>query len=182
MKFYIATRLESHVAHNEVRDLLIGFGHEIAYDWTTHGPVWRSGVKVIADTAVAEIEGVRRADFVVVILPGGRGTHAELGMALAFGKPTLIASAGGAMLSACPETCAFYWHPLAIHCSSAEPLVIASIADLEAAKPLEKCLRLANDGSGTRCLIRRRDHAPMSKFHPFDGDRERSSPVESEQY
>ena len=72
MKYYIATRLENHAAHNELRDELTKLGHEITYDWTTHGPVWRSGVKVIAQTAVAEMEGVRSADFVIVLLPGGR--------------------------------------------------------------------------------------------------------------
>lgn len=172
MKFYIATRLENHAAHNAVRDELLLLGHQLTYDWTTHGPVWRSGVKVIADTAVAEMKGVCDADFVVVLLPGGRGTHAELGMALAFEKPVLIVSADAALLSTAPETCAFYWHPLAIHCRVIDPIQVAAIADIEVVKPIEKCLRIANDGE-SRCGLRRRDHGDMSKLHPFDGERER---------
>ncbi len=174
MKFYIATRLENHAAHNEVRDALTALGHQITYDWTIHGPVWRQGAKVIAKTAEAELNGVREADFVVVLLPGGRGTHAELGIALALDKPSLICAPGASpLLTVAPETCAFYWHPLVIHCPDTNPIKAASIADLECAKPLEKCLRLANDESGSRCGLRRRDHRDMSKLHPFDGERER---------
>ena len=114
MKFYIATRLENHLQHNTVRDFLIVAGHSITYDWTSHGPVWKAGTKVIREVACAELNGVVEADVVVVLLPGGRGTHAELGMAIALGKPVLLCG-GPEMYGAVPETCAFYHHPLVLH-------------------------------------------------------------------
>lgn len=175
MKFYIATGLANHAAHNAVRDALAALGHEITYDWTTHGPVWRQGKAVIRTTSVAETDGVRAADFVVVLLPGGRGTHAELGMALAFGKPTLIACGDAAMFEASPETCAFYHHPRAVPLVSIDPLEIATNADIAAAE-LDRCLFISNDGE-TRCNVQRSRHAGMSKLHSFDGPRERAGRV-----
>jgi nucleoside 2-deoxyribosyltransferase len=82
MKFYIASGLENAALVKKVRDELQQGGDQITYDWTLHGSVqdfpdkWR-------EVGHAEIKGVLDADFVVVILPGGKGTHTELGIALA---------------------------------------------------------------------------------------------------
>jgi len=110
--YYIATKLERHAEHNIVRDSLAKQGWEISYDWTVHGPVWRDGKKRIQQVSVAETQGVLDADLVVVLLPGGRGTHTELGMAIAAGKPILLHSLDPALFEAGSETCAFYHHPL----------------------------------------------------------------------
>lgn len=112
---YIATRLERHADHNLVRDALERLGIGCSYDWTTHGPVFREGIPRIREVAKAEMDGVLQADAVVVLLPGGRGTHAELGAALAAGKPTVLHSLTPDLhLGATSETCAFYHHPLVI--------------------------------------------------------------------
>jgi putative intracellular protease/amidase len=112
MRYYIATKLERHADHNLVRDLMAARGHEITYDWTKHGPVWSRGSDVIREVAQLETRGVLDADLVIVLLPGGRGTHAELGMAIAAGKPVLMHCADPDLFGATPETCAFYHHPL----------------------------------------------------------------------
>lgn len=113
MKFYIATKLERVADHHNLRDRLITLGHEITYDWTVHGSVQREGVDVIRKVALAEKRGVLEADFVCVLLPGGRGTHAELGMALAWGKPVFIhARAEDGFFAQDERTCAFYHDPL----------------------------------------------------------------------
>jgi len=120
MKYYIATKLERHQEHNAVRDRLAREGHELTYDWTTHGPVYRDGLARIKEVCHAELEGILNADFIIVLLPGGRGTHVELGFALAVGKPVLAhVKPGGAehdMFAASSETCAFYHHKLVTHC------------------------------------------------------------------
>ena len=110
MRVYIATKLENTEAHNRVRDELAVDGWHLTYDWTTHGPVWREGHKRMGEVAVAELKGVRDAAVVVVLLPGGRGTHAELGMALAFGKPVVLAVTAPGQYEA-ENACAFYYHP-----------------------------------------------------------------------
>jgi hypothetical protein len=122
VKYYIATRLERAKDHNLVRDTLMAQGHEITYDWTTHGPVFRDGLKRIKEVAHLEMDGVSRADLVIALLPGGRGTHIEIGMALGMGKPVLLhqptQSESYDMFGATTETCAFYHHSL---CFQAPP-------------------------------------------------------------
>ena len=122
MKYYIASKLENHAEHNRVRDMLNALGHEITYDWTHHGPVYRSGLDRVREVAQLETQGVLDADFVVVLWPGGRGTHVELGVALAAGKPVIFISAVEDHHAATQETCAFYHHPLVRRGRSAEEI------------------------------------------------------------
>ena len=111
MKVYIATKLENWQAHNEVRDWLLRAGHRISYDWTTHGPVFGKGLATVREVAVLEFEGVKAADIVIVLWPGGRGTQTELGMAIALQKPVYFVSTVEAHHQSTKETCAFYHHP-----------------------------------------------------------------------
>jgi nucleoside 2-deoxyribosyltransferase len=110
MKYYIASKLENHAAVNRLRDRLKALGHEQTYDWTTHGPVYRSGLDRIVHVADAERNGVYQADFVVVLLPGGRGTHVEMGIAIGLEKTVVFISDVAAHHEATAETCAFYHH------------------------------------------------------------------------
>lgn len=115
MRYYIAARIENASAHNQVRDALNARGHEITYDWTSHGAVWHRGLEEIRRVAALEIKGVLDADFVVALLPGGRGTHVEVGAALGLGRTVFIHSTRpDEHFSAHPDTCAFYHHPLAV--------------------------------------------------------------------
>lgn len=111
MKYYIGTGLENHAQHRELRDELAALGHEITYDWTMHGPVWREGVETIRRTAVAERDGIESADVVIALLPGGRGTHVEIGIAIGRRIPIIIHAPDDSMFGATPETCAFYHAP-----------------------------------------------------------------------
>jgi len=120
MRFYIATRLERAAEHRIVRDVLIAAGHEITYDWTTHGSVQCDGIARIRDVAVAETHGVLLANIVIVLLPGGRGTRVELGLAIAAGKDVLLHTTDAGLLDGrSGRTCAFYHHPLVRHVAGA---------------------------------------------------------------
>lgn len=112
MQYYIATRLENTTAHNRLRDVLNSLGHVITYDWTTHGPVYSHGLERVAEVAGLEAKGVLDADWVIVLWPGGRGTHVELGVALGANKHVHFISPEPAHHQATSETCAFYHHPL----------------------------------------------------------------------
>lgn len=90
LKFYIATSLENVVGHHAIRNVLLERGLILTYDWTTHGTAWPRGSAYVRNVIRAEQAGVRDADFVIVLLPGGKGTHVELGMALALNKPVLL--------------------------------------------------------------------------------------------
>lgn len=112
MKYYIATSLENMGAHNYLRNVLDGLGHTITYDWTNHGPVWASGLEAIQEVAMLEMGGVVAADVVIVLCPGGRGTHAELGAAIASGKRIIFISSDDSHHDTSQKSCAFYHHPL----------------------------------------------------------------------
>lgn len=108
LRFYIATRLERHQAHNLVRDQLTARGWECSYDWTVHGSVKNTTTQVIERVCEAEIAGVESADLVIVLLPGGRGTHVELGIAIGARVPVILHALDRAMFQPTEETCAFY--------------------------------------------------------------------------
>ena len=111
MKFYIATRLASR-AQRVARLLEQLFGDALSYDWTEHGSVQDDGAERIAQVAAAECNGVKGADYVVVLLPGGRGTHVELGIAVGCSRPTFVfAGQHAAHLGEDERTCAFYHAP-----------------------------------------------------------------------
>jgi len=108
MRFYIATAFGNSRVHNAVRDALVGHGHEITYDWTT--PDCGEGVHDPSYVAKQEIDGVLEADFVCILLPGGRGTHTELGVALGQRIPVFLHSFDeGDLLDASGSMCPFYY-------------------------------------------------------------------------
>jgi len=111
LRCYIATSLSRIADHNALRDRLrVEFGVELTYDWTTHGSMQAQPDRW-SEVALAELNGVVLADFVVVLLPGGRGTHVELGAALASGTPVILQASGSEVLAAGGYNCIFYSHP-----------------------------------------------------------------------
>ncbi len=110
MKMYIASGLENFKQVQALRDALLADGHEISYDWTVHGSAQGQGDERLREVAQHELDGVRNADVVIVLLPGGRGTHAELGAANVLGKPVLIFSDNPKDFLSTEATCAFYWN------------------------------------------------------------------------
>jgi nucleoside 2-deoxyribosyltransferase len=105
---YIASGLDNIEEVQELQRQVTGCGWKLTYDWTTHGREFDP--TQLALLATAEAYGVQRADLVLVLLPGGRGTHAELGMAIALGKRIVIGAPPGTISKSKP--CAFYHHPL----------------------------------------------------------------------
>ncbi len=111
MKYYIATSLSRVAAHHMVRDTLKICGHEIVYDWTLHGSVKSVSKERLREVATLELNGVSEADFVVILLPGGNGTHLELGFAIAKEKKVFLHSEDPLLFELGPQTNAFYHHP-----------------------------------------------------------------------
>jgi nucleoside 2-deoxyribosyltransferase len=111
MKYYIATSLSRVSAHHMVRDSLKSNGHEITYDWTAHGSVKSTSKARLQEVASLELTGISDADFVVVLLPGGGGTHLELGYSIAKGKKVILHSEDPLLFELGPQTNAFYHHP-----------------------------------------------------------------------
>lgn len=109
--FYIATSLRRTQAHNIVRDALQKRGLRISYDWTVHGDQKSTSGERLQEIAVHMTRGVYNADIVIVLLPGGPGTHTELGMALGAGKEVIIHSEDERSFTPCADTVAFYHLP-----------------------------------------------------------------------
>ena len=113
---YIATGL-SNAAQAKLLYSLIESRFALTYDWTVHGSVQSDGDARIQQVAINEVDGVLNADIVVVLLPGGRGTHTELGIALGAGKPVFLCAEDDAgFLDESGRTCAFYLHPAVRRC------------------------------------------------------------------
>lgn len=113
MKFYLASGLDNIRNASALREALERLGYPCTYDWMRHGAAFDRGWDGLADVAAAELKGVADADLVVVLLPGGRGTHVELGAALALGKPVVILDPDHAhkLYEMGPHMCSFYVHP-----------------------------------------------------------------------
>ncbi|NSW92755.1 MAG: nucleoside 2-deoxyribosyltransferase [Firmicutes bacterium] len=110
MKFYIASKLENAARVALLAKVLKSMGWQHTYDWTTHGSVKDQGEQRLQEVAENEIKGVAVADIVIVVLPGGRGTHAELGAAIALKKTIVIWAETEAHFEQDDRTCAFYWN------------------------------------------------------------------------
>lgn len=109
--YYIATALERAEDHKALAKALNARGWTCTYDWTAHGSVQGHGAARMAEVAGAELRGVTTADVVIVLLPGGRGTHVELGAALAAGVPVVLVGCATDTRDASGRECSFYAHP-----------------------------------------------------------------------
>ncbi|WP_153727557.1 nucleoside 2-deoxyribosyltransferase [Salinibacillus xinjiangensis] len=90
MNFYIASSLKNKEKARYVASRLKEYGFSLTYDWTRNAPAETySELKEIGEM---EKEGVRQADFLVMIMPAGVGSHTELGMALAMRKRVYLYS------------------------------------------------------------------------------------------
>ncbi len=112
MRFYVASGLENHGRVQAVIEKLRSLDHEIGYDWTTHGDVRGQGLDVLNTVAGNETFAVIDAGCVLLLLPGGFGTHTELGLALASrsNKRIILWSETGREFGDDQNTCAFYHH------------------------------------------------------------------------
>jgi len=109
VKFYIASKLENYEQVQDLAELLKNFGWEHTYDWTVHGSIKETNMETLKSVGQKEIDGVKNADIVIVLTPQGRGTHVELGIAIALNKIVYIYHADDKYFKCDDNTSAFYW-------------------------------------------------------------------------
>ena len=126
MKFYIASKLENAAQVCRVANALKAAGHIYTYDWTVHGPVRKEGLGRVEEVSMLEAQGVLDADVVVALLPGGRGTHVEIGIGIGADKRIILCAPDVKMFYG-DDVCAFYWHGNCIHCLGDERAWILDI-------------------------------------------------------
>lgn len=111
-RYYIASSLDNIEDVKLLHDLLQNtFGWTCTYDWTMHG----SAPDKVEEVAIKEREGVESADFLIVLLPGGKGTHWEMGRADRKQAVYLISDTPEVTFRKVKGTCAFYWLPEVYH-------------------------------------------------------------------
>ncbi|MFG6117233.1 group-specific protein [Halobacillus sp. MO56] len=89
-KFYVASSFKNIDTVRYVSNHLIEQGYIQTYDWTKNERA--SSFKDLKEIGTLEKEAVQEADFVIILLPAGKGSHIELGMALALGKRIFLHS------------------------------------------------------------------------------------------
>jgi len=82
-KIYIASSLTNIKRVQEIRDKFLAQGCEITYDWTTHGAIDRNDINALREAATGEMNGVMFCDVFFLVQEGRKGSHVELGLALA---------------------------------------------------------------------------------------------------
>jgi nucleoside 2-deoxyribosyltransferase len=117
-RLYISTGWGNRAEAQRAALLAEAQGWEITYKWWTHHERDFDHRADRMRIATAEWEAIVTSRAVLVILPGGRGTHVELGMALAQGRPVVMVAKRQQLLEN-GAACAF--HDLAeAHASNIE--------------------------------------------------------------
>lgn len=109
MNFYISSRLSNADQVRYLANRLKENGWTHTCDWTKFEVSTGDSRESLRTIGEKEYAGVQAADIVIVLTPQGRGTHIELGMALALGKKVFIWHADDTYFKGDENTCAFYW-------------------------------------------------------------------------
>jgi hypothetical protein len=90
MNFYIASSFANIKAVATVSGKLKQQGFRQTYDWTLTGRA--ASIEQLQEIGAHERQAVQAADFVVVLLPAGKGSHIEMGIALGANKKVYLHS------------------------------------------------------------------------------------------
>ncbi|MGO4500694.1 group-specific protein [Paenibacillus sp. 2RAB27] len=108
MKFYLASSFKNIDNVRYVAKQLKSMGYLQTYDWTMHTGI--DSLQELAAIGAKEKEAVLRADLFIIMLPAGKGSHVELGLALGAGKAIFMYSANDEM-NDIDKTSTFYQLP-----------------------------------------------------------------------
>ncbi|WP_404406978.1 nucleoside 2-deoxyribosyltransferase [Jeotgalibacillus malaysiensis] len=106
MKFYIASSFTNKEKVQYVSQHLIKHGYTLTYDWTVNERA--STFEEQQSIGQKEKEEVIEADLLIALLPGGKGTHIEMGIALGQGKQVFLYSPDKEVDN--PETTSTFYH------------------------------------------------------------------------
>lgn len=91
MKFYIGSGFKNAELVNEFSKKLQSHGWKHTFNWTKYISEYET-LEDLINYSELEQKGIEQADAVIIILPAGRGTHIELGMAIALNKKIYLYS------------------------------------------------------------------------------------------
>lgn len=112
MKYYVATSFYKKHWHSKVVEYITNKypSWQLTYDWTVHEKAEEVCYDFVQRTAKVELEAIYESDIVIVIVPAGKGTHVELGFALALNKQIILIALNNTS-SRSEIECLFYHHP-----------------------------------------------------------------------
>ncbi|RZT22744.1 MULTISPECIES: group-specific protein [Fictibacillus] len=109
MKFYIASSFKNKELVQKISiDIRSQLGWKLTYDWTQNERA--ESIETLTEIGVKEFAGVLESDVVIVILPGGKGCHIEMGIALG-SKKLLFLYDPDRILNNLEDAAAFYFLP-----------------------------------------------------------------------
>jgi nucleoside 2-deoxyribosyltransferase len=88
MKVYVGSSLFNTIRVRQIQERFRLAGIGISYDWSKHGQVYNEAE--LARIGDLEERGVKDCDLFFMIQPARNGTHCEMGLARAWGKPIVI--------------------------------------------------------------------------------------------
>ena len=91
MNFYIASSFSNIDKVRELSNKLKSIGYIHSYDWTQNERA--NSIEALYNIGEKEKEAVMYSDFFVILLPAGKGSHIEMGIALGLGKRVYLYSA-----------------------------------------------------------------------------------------
>lgn len=91
MKFYIGSGMKNCELVNYYSKILEENGWEHTYNWAKNINEDET-IEDLVEYSKLEQQGIIDSDVVIILLPAGRGTHIELGMALALNKKIFLCS------------------------------------------------------------------------------------------
>lgn len=89
-KFYVASSFKNIDLVRDVSNQLKGKGYIHTYDWTKNERA--STIQELKEIGIKQKNAVLETDFIIVLLPAGKGSHIELGIALGQGKTIYLYS------------------------------------------------------------------------------------------
>ncbi|MGG1631183.1 nucleoside 2-deoxyribosyltransferase [Rossellomorea sp. NRS-1567] len=90
MKFYVASSFHNIKQVRDVNERLKIKGYIHTYDWTQNGRA--STLEELKKIGEEERQAIIESDLILVLLPGGKGSHVELGIALGLNKRVILYS------------------------------------------------------------------------------------------
>ncbi|KAA0561789.1 group-specific protein [Bacillus sp. CH30_1T] len=90
MNFYVASSFHNIKQVRDVSERLKRKGYIHTYDWTQNSRA--STVEELKKIGEKEKQAIIDSDVILVLLPGGKGSHVELGIALGLNKRVILYS------------------------------------------------------------------------------------------
>lgn len=90
MKFYIASSFTNIERVRYVSNELKSKGYIHTYDWTQNGR--GASLAALESIGIEEKHAVIDSDVVIILLPAGKGSHIEMGIAIGTGKKVVLYS------------------------------------------------------------------------------------------